>query len=59
VEGGPTAGGNWHPGFNGERETMMHGGMGAMMTGMGLIWVLVIAVLVLAVVALLKYVGKG
>jgi hypothetical protein len=38
---------------------MMHGGMGAMMTGMGLVWLLVIVVLVLAVVALLKYVLKG
>ncbi len=34
------------------------GWMGAMMTGMGIVWVLVLAVLVLAVVALLKYVSK-
>lgn len=38
---------------------MMHGGMGAMMTGMGLVWLLLIAVVVLAAVALLKYVLKG
>lgn len=30
-----------------------------MMTGMGLIWLLLIAVIVLAIVALLKYVLKG
>ena len=38
---------------------MMNGGMGSMMAGMGLTWLLVIAVLVLGVVALLKYVLKG
>jgi hypothetical protein len=38
---------------------MMQGGMGAIMTGMGLLWLLVIAVLVLAGVALLKYVRRG
>jgi len=38
---------------------MMHGGMGAMMAGMGLVWILVIAVVVLAIVALLKYVLKN
>ncbi len=37
---------------------MMHGGMGAMMAGMGLIWILVIAVAVLAIVALFKYLLK-
>ncbi len=37
---------------------MMHGGMGAMMAGMGLVWILVIAVVVLTIVALLKYVLK-
>jgi hypothetical protein len=42
-----------------ERRAMMHGGMGAMMAGMGLVWILVIAVVVLAVVALLKYVLKN
>lgn len=35
---------------------MMHGGMGAMMAGMGLVWILVIAVVVLALVVLLKWV---
>jgi hypothetical protein len=34
---------------------MMGGGMSAMMWGMGLIWLLVIAVLVLGATALLKY----
>jgi hypothetical protein len=34
---------------------MMHGAMGAMMAGMGLLWLLVIGVLVLAAVALVKY----
>jgi hypothetical protein len=34
---------------------MMHGGMGAMMAGMGLVWLLVIVMLVLAVAALVKY----
>lgn len=38
---------------------MMNGGYGAMMGGMGLVWLLLIIVLVLAVVALLKYVMKG
>jgi hypothetical protein len=38
---------------------MMHSGMGAMMAGMGLVWILVIAVTVLAIVALLKYVLKN
>ena len=33
---------------------MMHGGMAAMMAGMGLVWILVIAVVVLALVALLN-----
>lgn len=37
----------------------MHGGMGAMMAGMGLLWILVIAVVVLGIVALLKYVLKN
>lgn len=37
----------------------MLGGMGAMMAGMGLVWILVLAVVVLAVVALLKYVLKN
>ena len=32
----------------------MHGGMGAMMAGMGLVWILVIAVVALGIVALLK-----
>ncbi len=40
-------------------RAVMHGGMGAMMAGMGLLWILVIAVVVLAVVALLKYVLKN
>ena len=42
-----------------KRRFMMHGGMGAMMAGMGLVWILVIAVVVLALVALLKYVLKN
>lgn len=42
-----------------ERCAVMHGGMGAMMAGMGLVWILVIAVVVLAIVALLKYVLKN
>jgi len=42
-----------------ERLVMMQGGMGAMMAGMGLVWILVIAVVVLAIVALLKYVLKN
>ena len=33
----------------------MMGGMGAMMTGMGLFWLLVIVVLALAIAALVKY----
>lgn len=42
-----------------ERRVVMHGGMGAMMAGMGLLWILVIAVVVLGIVALLKYVLKN
>lgn len=42
---------------------MMHGtgggGMLAMMAGMGLVWLLVVAVLVLAVAALAKYLWRG
>lgn len=37
---------------------MMHGagwGMGGMMAGMGLVWVLVVVVLILLAAALLKY----
>jgi hypothetical protein len=34
---------------------MMNGGMAAMMGGMGIVWLLVIVVLVLAAVALVKY----
>lgn len=37
----------------------MHGGMGAMMAGMGLVWILVIAVNVLGVVALPEYLLKN
>lgn len=37
---------------------MMTGGIGAMMTGMGLVWLLVVVIGVLAIVALLKYVLK-
>ncbi len=37
------------------RDGMMGGGMGAMMWGMGLLWLLVAAILVLGVAALLKY----
>ena len=46
-----------------ERRVLMHGGMGAMvgtmMAGLGLVWILVIAVVVLGIVALLKYVLKN
>lgn len=35
---------------------MMHGAMGTMMAGMGLICVLVIVVVVLVIVALFKYI---
>jgi hypothetical protein len=38
-----------------ERRIVMHGGMAAMMSGMALVWLLVIVVLVLAVAALVKY----
>jgi len=37
------------------RDGMMGGGMGAMMWGMGLLWLLVVVILVLGVAALLKY----
>ncbi len=37
---------------------MMHGGMGAMMAGMGLAWLLVIIVLVLVAIALVKYLWR-
>ncbi len=37
------------------RDGMMGGGMGAMMWGMGLLWLLVAVILVLGVAALLKY----
>jgi hypothetical protein len=37
----------------------MHGGMGAMMAGMGLFWLVAIVVAVLVVLALLKYPLKG
>lgn len=37
----------------------MHGGRGVMMAGMGVVWLLVVAVVVLAIVALLKYVLRG
>jgi hypothetical protein len=37
---------------------MMHGGMGAMMAGMGVFWLLAIVVVVLAAAALLKYLLK-
>lgn len=38
---------------------MMGGGMGGMMWGMGLLWVLVLIVLVLAAAALIKYLFFG
>ena len=41
--------------FNQGTGTMMHD-MGSMMWGMGLVWLIVIIVLVLAVAALVKYV---
>jgi hypothetical protein len=37
---------------------MMHDMMGGMMWGMGLIWVLVVIVLVLAIAALVKYLRR-
>ncbi len=38
---------------------MMHGmGMGGMMAGMGLLWLLVVVVLVLAAAALVKYLWR-
>jgi tellurite resistance protein TehA-like permease len=38
---------------------MMSGGMGAMMWGMGLLWLLVAVILVLGAAALLKYLFSG
>ncbi len=38
---------------------MMNGMGGMMMWGMGLLWLLVIVVLVLAAVALIKYLRRG
>ena len=43
----------------GGNRTVMNGGMGAMMSGMGLVWLLVIVAVVLAIAARLKYVLKG
>ncbi len=37
----------------------MHGGMAALMAGMGFVWLLAMVVVVLAVLALLKYLLKG
>ncbi len=37
----------------------MHGGMGAMMAGMGFLWLLAIVVVVLAALVLLKYLLKS
>ena len=41
-----------------EEASMMHDMMGGMMWGMGLIWILVIIVLVLAIFALVKYLRR-
>ena len=43
------------------RRAMMNGmdGMSAMMTGMGLVWLLVVVVLVLSAAALVKYLFFG
>jgi hypothetical protein len=41
-----------------EEASMMHDMMGGMMWGMGLIWVLVVIVLVLAIAALVKYLRR-
>ena len=57
MEGGGTASGTRSRSC--ERRVVMHGGMGAMMAGMGLVWILVLVVVVLAIVALLKYVLKN
>jgi hypothetical protein len=38
---------------------MMHGGVGGMMAGMGLVWLLLIVVVALAIAALAKYLLKG
>lgn len=38
---------------------MMGGGSWTMMIGMGIIWLLVVAVLVLTIAALLKYLRSG
>ena len=38
---------------------MMYDGMGGMMAGMGLLWVLLVIVLVLATAALVKYLLAG
>lgn len=37
----------------------MHDGVGGMMWGMGLVWLLGVAVLVLAIAALIKYLRSG
>ena len=37
----------------------MMGGMGWMMGGMGLVWLLVVILLVLGIAALVKYLGIG
>lgn len=39
--------------------TQMTDGMGWMMTGMGLVWLLILVVLVLGVAALVKYLRNG
>ena len=38
---------------------MMHDGWGAMMAGMGLVWILAVAIVALVIVALLKYMLKN
>ena len=38
---------------------MMHGGGWVMMTGMGIVWLLVVAALLLSIAALIKYLRSG
>jgi len=44
--------------FDHEEPAMMHDGVGGMMWGMGLGWLLAVVVLVLVVAALIKYLGS-
>lgn len=40
-------------------DMMMRGGSGLMMIGMGLVWLLIVLVLILAAAALVKYLRSG